>query len=434
MIRRTVFLALLQSFASVLAVMLVCLLTAHAAKVRGESSHYSTPALKSNDVMPDEHSSHIQRMCHLSKLWHNAGIADVRGDFESARIIYDSMLKYCAAIRARSEQKHPMWYEAMADYGIARMSARLHDTAAVRPAIVAAFEAELWNFDLVQLDPSLVHIAGSQWTDSLVEHYRKVRDESIPQWKEQDARVVIPRQTSFSELPDTALHHTGMSRRFFRLDSLKTQLGGNATHNHRPLIIALHGGNASYKEFASHWFRVADSLDAYILIPAGPVRFGPHMNSWDANYATDDLFISSLIDRFAAQCGYDPEVFLTGFSQGAMTAIEYGLVHSDRVRGVISIAGFLNGPLPKEVIESGAQNGLKIYAMSGEFDSPAFRASLDRARTDCTRVGLPFQFESVSGIGHEVPGHLVSLFSKAFEWIHSNNPPKAVIPSLPFGG
>ncbi|HWF43248.1 MAG TPA: hypothetical protein VG537_01275 [Candidatus Kapabacteria bacterium] len=386
-------------------------------------------------------SAPLRGMHHLSKLWHNAGLADMRGDFNSARSIYDTMLISCSKLHARSGKLHPFWYEAMAEYGIARMSARLYDTAAVRPAIVAAFDAQLWNFDLVQLDASIVHLAGREWTDSLVEHYRKVRDESMSQWKEQDAYVVIPTRTSSQEQPDTVRHHASMFHRLYRLDSLKTSLdsvpmlGGAAIHAHRPLIIALHGGNASYKEFASHWLRVADSLDAYVLIPAGPVRFGPHMNSWDANYATDDVYISSLIDRFAAQCGYDPEVFLTGFSQGAMTAIEYGLVHSDRVRGVISIAGFLNGPLPKEVIASGAENGLKIYAISGEFDSPAFRASLDRARIDCTHAGLPFQFESVSGIGHEVPTHLVSLFSKAFEWVHSNTPPKPVTPSkLPLGG
>jgi len=203
------------------------------------------------------------------------------------------------------------------------------------------------------------------------------------------------------------------------LDSLTPRLY-DSLRVHRPLILALHGGNASYREFALHWRDVADSLGVAVLVPAGCIRHAQNDNSWDDNYMVCEEYITALLDRYSAECGFTPQTYVGGFSQGAKTAIKYGLVHSDRIAGIISIAGLLDQPIAPELIESAASQGLRIYALTGEYETPGFRATIAQSQRACLAGKVPFEFEIEPGMVHEVPADLVTRLRKAWSWFHLN--------------
>jgi predicted esterase len=215
---------------------------------------------------------------------------------------------------------------------------------------------------------------------------------------------------------DSNLRH--LFRRFqtLRMSEVRGMCDGNPPKM-RPVVVALHGGCASYEEFARHWCRVADSLGVFVLVPAGTARYAQDMNSWEGSIESIDASVSAAVDALEHNIGYTPDWYVAGFSQGAMSAIKIGLMHPNRYRAAISIAGLLDAPLPDDAISEAAKLGLSIYAMSGEFDSPTFRASLEEAGRQCVREGLPFHFELLPKTVHEVPKDFAPEFAKAWSWI-----------------
>jgi len=305
------------------------------------------------------------------------------------------------------------WYSGFAEYGIASTSARLADTAQARVAILASLQSDYWSTDVISSDEVLRHVVGVRWLDSLTTCYETLRQLSASSW---------PRQAPFLYLPhclvkdSLSLNPVGKPRRMISFDSITPRLHDSMAV-HRPLILALHGGNASYLEFALHWRAVADSLNVAVLIPPGCIRYSANDNSWDDIYNVCDGYLTSLLDRYTEQCGYTPEVYVAGFSQGANTAIKYGFVHSDRVRGVIAVAGLLDQPLLPEMVANSAGSGLRIYAMSGEYETPGFLQTMKQAEKACKSGNLPFEFEMVPGMSHEVPTDLVNRLGKEWAWL-----------------
>jgi predicted esterase len=406
------------------------------------------------DVPPDQSRPELST---IVELWHQAAVAETEHDLARARTVYRKVAGICeddpSFVRG--------WYFAASQFGIARTSSRVQDTVSTRLALVQAFEHEFWNFNIVLRDPLILAVAGQPWVDSLVALYQVERERSEERWMRQPPVILAPESRAYRDsvrrywrnqfdslrgvIQDFRTPVTGARsdesveggthpatsarkadavreemrhryREHFSLDSLRPSDGFRI---HRPLIIALHGGNASYEEFASWWTRVADTVGAYVLVPAGVTRFSNSVNSWESNFSETSESVLRLIDSFISKSGYVPEVYLTGFSQGAKAALEIALVNPDRIRGVISIAGFLDQDLPPEVIEPGIEHGLRIYAISGDLDSRSFRASLELARKRCEKLGLPFKLEIVPGMVHEDPEDLPSRFAKAWSWIRT---------------
>ncbi len=350
-----------------------------------------------------------QRFQQLSKLLHEVGAAYGHHDIRSARATFQEIVYYC------NGQNTPMtrWYSGFAEYGIASTSARLADTTQARVAILASLQSDYWSTDVIRSDEVLQHVVGPGWLDSLTKCYETLRQLSASSWQAQPPLLILPHCLAKDSL---SLSLAGTPRRLISFDSLTPRLRDSLS-KHRPLILALHGGNASYREFALHWLSVADSLNVAVLIPPGTIRYSANDNSWDDSYYTSDEYLTSLLDRYAATCGYTPDMYIAGFSQGANTGMKYGFVHSDRVRGVIAVAGLFDQPLPKEMVTNSANAGLRIYAVSGEFETEGFLRTMRLAEQSCKAGNLPFEFETVPGMSHEVPADLADRLQKAWPWL-----------------
>ncbi|EEW25973.1 alpha/beta hydrolase family esterase [Rhodobacter ferrooxidans] len=131
-----------------------------------------------------------------------------------------------------------------------------------------------------------------------------------------------------------------------------------------PLIIALHGGGGSPRQYARDAGLTAKALAAgyAVAYPAGSARFG-NLRTWNVGYCCayaaaariDDIgFLDRVIADAASRYGINPRrVYLTGMSNGAMMAQTYAAKRPDAVRAVASVAGTMDvahirpqGPVP----------------------------------------------------------------------------------------
>jgi predicted esterase len=390
---------------------------------------------------PHSKAPEAPRKSELSRLWHEAGMAYSRNDMYAARDTYRVLL-HIASLRTISPAETPSaaWYVAMSNFGIARISSRFGDTSDTRVALLGALRGEFWAFDALERDSIIRNVAGQHWFDSLIATYKILRQISTPTWSPQEPLVIVPagdpclaaRVDTLGGIHALRMKHalgyasvatmdSATRHNFRKLQTLKMSEVHHMCDGHppqmRPVIVALHGGCASYLEFAKHWCRVADSLGVFVLVPAGTARYSQDLNSWEGSIESIDASVSAAVDALEKNIGYTPDWYVAGFSQGAMSAIKVGLMHPDRYRAAISIAGLLDGPLPDDAIAEGAKQGLSIYAMSGEFDSPNFRASLEEAGKQCDQAGLPFHFELLPQTVHEVPSDFTPHFAKAWSWV-----------------
>ncbi len=350
-----------------------------------------------------------KRFQELSRLLHEVGLAYGHHDIRTARTTFQQIVSYCNGQNSAMTR----WYSGFAEYGIASTSARLADTTLARSAILASLQSDYWSTEVIGSDQVLQHVVGSGWLDSLTKCYETLRTLSASSWKEQQPLLILPHCLVKDS---TTLTASGTPRRLISWDSLTPRLHDSLSKHH-PLILALHGGNASYLEFALHWRAVADSLNVAVLIPPGNIRYSANDNSWDETYYMSDAYLTAILDRYTAACGYTPDVYVAGFSQGANTGMKYGFIHSDRVRGVIAVAGLFDQPLPKEMVENSASAGLRIFAMSGEFETTGFLGTMKQAEQSCKAGNLPFEFQTVPGMSHEVPFDLADRLQKEWPWL-----------------
>ncbi len=368
-----------------------------------------------------------KRFQELSRLLHEVGVAYGHHDIRTVRTTFQEIVTYCNGQNTAMSR----WYSGFAEYGIASTSARLADTSQARVAILASLQSDYWSTDVIRSDEVLQHVVGQGWLDSLTTCYEILRQLSASSWPKQPPLLILPHCI----VQDTTLAASkpmGTLRRLISWDSLTPRLLDSLSQ-HRPLILALHGGNASYREFALHWRTVADSLNVAVLIPPGTIRYSANDNSWDDTYFASDEYLTGLLDRYAARCGYTPQVYIAGFSQGATTGMKYGFVHSDKIRGVIAVAGLFDQTLPPDMVANSASAGLRIFAMSGEFETTGFLGTMKQVEQSCKAGNLPFEFKSIPGMSHEVPfGSLPINFQKEWPWLcHSGQSSTASSAQLP---
>jgi polyhydroxybutyrate depolymerase len=119
-------------------------------------------------------------------------------------------------------------------------------------------------------------------------------------------------------------------------------------HQGAPLILALHGGGGSPRQFASDSGLTAQAVAAGFAV-AYPAGTGRALRSWNAGTCCgaaqaqgvdDSAFLIAVAQDAAAGFGVAGDrVFLVGMSNGAMLAQLHALRHPGQVAAVVSVAG-----------------------------------------------------------------------------------------------
>ena len=148
-----------------------------------------------------------------------------------------------------------------------------------------------------------------------------------------------------------------------------------------PLLILLHGYGSHEKDL----FSFANQLDERLTIvcPQAPVPLQKNRYAWydlDLNSSTSRYKFSDVqkarenITRFIQQIQQkyglqNSEVYLGGFSQGAIMSMYIGLSQPELIDGVIALSGQLYPEMKAEIKHNPDLSDLKIFMSHGKLDN-----------------------------------------------------------------
>ena len=353
----------------------------------------------------------------FAKLWRDASLPQHRATPEEVIARYQRVIDTSAYL----ESPFKNWYLAVTHFGLARAYARLEMIDSARNHIQLAADHNFWNFEVMYADPVLRSCIGVVYLDSISNAYGARRSSERAGWRAQVPIVHGPDEGNvWRNMGNIENWFTDDERRANTLDSMykvrwKEMMRASHSAEKPNVIIALHGGNASYREFGSHWSMIGQMTNSYVITPPGIVRYSSTMNSWDADYEVIDEYLTNLIEHLRDEHGALPPIYLAGYSQGACISLKFGLVHTQTIKGVFSFAGFMDTPINEELIANARSAGLRVFASSGEFDSDNFKNSLLRVKRAFDEAGAEFSFIEQEKMIHELPQPFFAHFSKAWK-------------------
>lgn len=148
-----------------------------------------------------------------------------------------------------------------------------------------------------------------------------------------------------------------------------------------PLLLLLHGYGANEEDL----FSLASYVDSRFLVvsPRAPVTLAPGAYAWfnlglgpqgfeyDAREVRAGLeALGQFLVEVRDQYRVDPtRVFLLGFSQGAMMALQLALTHPGLAAGVVALSGRALPNLDQQLSDPEALRGFPIFVAHGTIDA-----------------------------------------------------------------
>jgi phospholipase/carboxylesterase len=152
-------------------------------------------------------------------------------------------------------------------------------------------------------------------------------------------------------------------------------------NNKTPLLILLHGVGSNEKDL----FSFADKLpDNYLVISArAPYAIGPDSYAWyEVDFSTGTPVINKekaeksrntiieFIDDLKKTYTFDDkQIYLCGFSQGAIMAYSVGLTRPDKIKGIAIMSGRLLEEVKPLIKPSDQLKQLQVFISHGTQDN-----------------------------------------------------------------
>ncbi len=177
-----------------------------------------------------------------------------------------------------------------------------------------------------------------------------------------------------------------------------------------PVIILLHGYGSNEMDL----FGLKDAFPKnYLVISArAPYPVGSQGYQWfeignhegKSEQLTNSRklvlkFISQIVEKYKADAG---EVYLMGFSQGAMMSYEVGLTNPDKLKGIGVLSGRIFPLLRPEIKNTPALKQLKIFISHGTVDDRIPFAKGKESYEYLKTLGLKPDFHEYPGMGHSI--------------------------------
>ncbi len=320
------------------------------------------------------------------QLWHDAGVAEAHGEWILATKEYRKISEYASQLPTPVRD----WHIANAEYGIAIAEANRDDKSKTQHAIEVAAEHKFRGWRPMRCVPALANLLGTHWIDSAESH-----------WNAVDA------------------HHTVRN----------TDQPTVIIHPHTPLpnptvIVAFHGGHASYLDFAAHWQDVADSLNAIVVVPPGTERVSSISNSWGSSFRDIEAGVFPVIDSLRASQQLDTgRIYVAGFSQGAQAAMLMALLHPEFVRAAILIAGHVPQTFTDASIRASARRNIRFAAISGTLEENLMTEEMSKLTRALAAGGAQTRYQVVPEMTHEIPLDLAKILQSQWSWISAADRP-----------
>lgn len=165
-----------------------------------------------------------------------------------------------------------------------------------------------------------------------------------------------------------------------------------------PLVVALHGGSGSGRDFLWSWLREARGR-RFLL--AAPTSQGPSWSLHGPDF--DSKLLRAMVTTISSRWRVDrSHVLLTGLSDGATYALLEGLsehspfTHLAPVSGVLHPANMMGGNLARAA-------GRKIYLVHGRLDWMFPVATAEMAAGELTAAGADLTLRILEDLSHTYP-------------------------------
>jgi phospholipase/carboxylesterase len=183
---------------------------------------------------------------------------------------------------------------------------------------------------------------------------------------------------------------------------------------HPPIIILLHG----YGSNEADLFELKDQLpDNFLIVAArAPISIGANAFEWyesekvngvadgkqsDLKNSTAAIkkFITEIVKKYNADA---MDVYLLGFSQGAMMSYETGLTAPELLKGIAPLSGRIMPSLKPQIKRNAALKKLKIFIGHGDADNRVPYKDAQAANEYLKGLGLSPVFHTYKGMQHSI--------------------------------
>ena len=186
-------------------------------------------------------------------------------------------------------------------------------------------------------------------------------------------------------------------------------------------IILLHGVGGNEQNLVGFSERLPDWT---IICPRGPNSLSPGRYAWfdvdfssgkpiiDPNQERESRkkltdFIGQIQDAYAFE-----NLFIGGFSQGAIMSYTIGLILPDSVKGVLAISGrILPEIIPAIDVHQPALQHLKIYIGHGVLDNTLNITYAREAKKYLSQSGIHPEYKEYE-IGHQITSEMLEDFTR----------------------
>jgi len=187
-----------------------------------------------------------------------------------------------------------------------------------------------------------------------------------------------------------------------------------------PLVVALHGGSGSGRDFLWSWLREARSRDCLLVAPTSRGR------TWSLHApALDGDALFRLVERIAGEWRVDrSRVLLTGLSDGGTMTLLVGaaadspFTHLAPIAGVLHPMNFANGNL-------GRLRGRPVWLVHGRLDWMFPVALAREAARILEQAGAALAYRELADLSHAYPRE---ENASIIEWLDPRRAARALAP------
>lgn len=190
-----------------------------------------------------------------------------------------------------------------------------------------------------------------------------------------------------------------------------------------PLLILLHGVGSNEQDL----FRIANDLpDNFLVISArAPFTIAEGRYKWyDVDFSSGTprfsaeqaeksrVIILNFINQLKEKHSFNEnEIYLGGFSQGAIMSFSVGLTQPDKIKGIIALSGRVLADIKPKIADQNKLKSLKVFVIHGTKDEVL---SINYARQskqllDSLHIRNTY-FEL--NMGHTITSDVIALLNK----------------------
>jgi phospholipase/carboxylesterase len=189
----------------------------------------------------------------------------------------------------------------------------------------------------------------------------------------------------------------------------------------RKAIILLHGVGSNEQDL----FRFADRLpdDMYVISPRAPLVLADGKFAWyHVDFSSGKPVINAeeeiaarsvilnLLDQLSHHFQLD-DIFLGGFSQGAIMSYTIGLLYPEKIKGIVALSGRVLEEIKPLVNKGKSIQDLTVFIGHGTADNVLSATYAEEASKYFNTLGAQVAYRNYP-IGHQVNNDLLSDLSR----------------------